>query len=247
MRRLYQEEWHGIPFKSFVKTSATKLADASFYGSLYEVFFKKYKRPEELDPKWLEFKMQAVKLLEERKGFEKKASILSIGCGLGVMEKSLIDEGYSNLEITEVSEAPLKWLAPHVSPDKVHIGFFPDCIAANKLYDFIYLSTVEYCFDQDQLISFLKTVAKRLKPGGVCLLISVSFESAGSFIWPRMKDLIKLILAKVGLKKRGQFFGYIRDRSDFHNAMAAAGFKQLNDGLLEKKTRWDAYWIEGSV
>jgi len=250
MRRFYEKEWQGIPFGSFVKMSATKLADASFYASFYEAFFKKYKRSEDIDPKWLEFKLQAVKLLKEYGRFKKEAAILSIGCGLGIMEKPLIEEGYSNLEITEVSEVPLRWLLPYIDPDKVHIGFFPGCIAADKLYDFIYLSSLEYCFDQDQLIDFLKAVADHLSPGGICLLISVSSEPATPFKWTQvyavLKDFIKFILDKIGLRKRGQFFGYIRNRDDFYHAMTSAGFKQLKDGFLDKKTRWDSYWIQGS-
>jgi SAM-dependent methyltransferase len=230
--------------------SPANLADASFYTSFYEAFFKKYKIMEDLDPQWLEFKLQVVDLLKRYEQFKKDAAILSIGCGLGTIEKALITDGYSNLEVTEVSEMPLRWLLPCISPDKVHIGFFPECIAKDKVYDFVYLSSVEYCFTQDQLIDFLKAVSKHLKPGGICLLISVSFEFTKPFkltqISAALKDCFKVILDKIGLRNRGQFFGYTRNRKDFHDAMVSAGLKELKDGFLEKRTRWDAYWIEAS-
>jgi len=250
MRRFYEKEWHGIPFRSFVKMSAAKIADAPFYEYFYEAFFKKHKRSEDLDPEWLGFKSQAVEFLKQHKKFKKNAAILSIGCGLGTIEKELIEEGYSDLEITEVSKVPLRWLLPYINSEKVHVGFFPNCMAEDKSYDFIYLSSVEYCFDQDQLIDFLKAVSRHLNPGGVCLLISVSLESIEPSkrmrIFVNLKDFIKVILGKIGLREHGQFFGYMRNRGEFHHAMTAAGFKRLNDGLLEKRTRWDAYWIEGS-
>ncbi|MDD5428990.1 MAG: class I SAM-dependent methyltransferase [Candidatus Omnitrophica bacterium] len=247
MRRFYEKEWHGIPFDAFCKMSATDIAGAQFYDSFYDAFFKKYESPDKIDPKWVEFKLQAADLLKGHEKFGKEADILSIGCGLGTVEEALIKDGYSNLEVTEVSEAPLKWLAPHIDPRKVHIGFFPDCIAANKLYDLIYLSSAEYFFDRDQLVDFLKTVSKRLKPGGVCILISVSLESDKPLKLVQVKSLVKFILDKTGIRKRGQFFGYTRTRGDFYDVMSAAGFKQIKDGSIDKKTRWDAYWIEGKT
>jgi hypothetical protein len=56
---------------------------------------------------------------------------------------------------------------------------------------------------------------------------------------------VKFILDRCGIRKRGQFWGYKRNSKDFFEAMAAAGFGQIADGFLEKKTPWDTYWIEG--
>src|SRR3989338_4125944 len=149
-----------------------------------------------------------------------------------------------------MSKEPLKWLLPYIVSDNVHIGFFPDCIPLNRRYDFIYLSGVEYLFDQDQLADFLKAVVRHLVPGGICLVISVSFESIGinqlSYVGESIKSLAKFILEKFAIRKRGQFLGYARNRDDFYRAMAAASLTKINDGVLEKKTQWDTYWIEGS-
>lgn len=248
MRKLYQTEWHGIPFESFSTMSSSRLADASFYSAFYDAFFKKYQNLNELDPSWIELKLQTMKFLKNHSKFEKQSNILSIGCGLGIMEKIFIEEGYSNLEITEVARESLHWLIPSISPDNVHIGFFPYCLPANRLYDFIYLSGVECFFDQDRLIKFLKAVVDRLSPGGVCLLISLSFESRKPIqkAIVHTKDLVKFALDEIGLRNRGQFWGYIRNHKEFHHAMMAAGFIQIKDGFLEKKTNWDTYWIEGS-
>lgn len=247
MRKLYQTEWHGIPFESFVKISSSKLADASFYSAFYDAFFKKYQKLNELDPSWIELKLQTKEFLKQHSKLKKDSNILSVGCGLGIIEKALIEDGYSNLSITEVSTEPLRWLLPHIPSNNVYIGSFPNCIPANKLYDFIYLSSVEYFFDQDQLIDFLKAVADHLSTGGICLMISWSFESMKPLQTAvvNMKDLVKFVLDKIGIRNLGQFWGYIRNREDFYHVMINAGFKQVNDGFLEKNTRWDTYWIEG--
>jgi len=249
MRKIYQNGWHGIPFKSFSRISSVLLADSDFYKHFYRALFKKYNNPSDLEPEWLELKTQVAEFIKEHIGKNKNSDILSVGCGLGIVEKALLGEGYQNLEVTEVSEDPLSWLRQSIAPDKVHIGNFPDCLSDNRTYDFIYLCSVEYFLDQEGFISLLKNVKTRLRAGGKCIIISWSFESFN--LMPRinvmLKDSAKLILEKIGIKHRGQFWGYLRSRIEFFEAMRAAGFIEVNDGLLEKKTRWDTYWIEGKV
>ncbi len=247
MRRLYQTEWHGIPFKSFTKMDSTKVADPLFYKTFYRVFFQKYKNWNDLSPEWVQLKLQTVEFLKNHHAFKKEGNILSIGCGLGIMEKALIDAGYRNLEITEVLQDSLCWIRPHISPEKIYIGDFQNCIPENCLYQFIYLSCIEYLFNQPQLISFLKSVKARLSPGGCCLQISVSCESMNrtQSIVAALKDITRLALEKLDIRHRGQLWGYLRNRKEFYNAMQVAGFTRINDGFLEKKTQWETYWIEG--
>ncbi len=247
MEKVYQKEWLGLQFESFISISSKQIAGADFYKAFYQEFFKKYRHPNELDPQWVQLKLQAGEFLKEKLACGKDGKILSIGCGLGLMEEVLIKEGYQNLEITEVSEDSLRWLKPHIPPGKIHLGFFPECLPKNRLYDFIYLSGVEYWFDHTQLILFLKNVKQRLFPGGICLLISYSLKSEYGIhlIVRKIKRLTKLILEKLRIKSRGQFWGYARNRAEFFQAMSGAGFTRIVDGMLEKKTPWDTYWIEG--
>jgi SAM-dependent methyltransferase len=256
MKKLYQTEWHGIPFDSFAKVSSKKLADSDFYAAFYAKFFEKYRNWSDLKPEWVKLKLQAKQFIKEHPKFGRNQRVLSIGCGLGIMEKALLDEGCDNLEITEVSANPLQWLLPHFPKNQVYIGFFPECIPEGRHYDLIYLSGVEYFFDQKDMIKFLKAVRSRLAPYGVCLMISWSYEfkTKGPNILRRFvilaKQLAYSLLARLGLKPRilgkpRQFWGYLRNQSDFMEAMRAAGFSGIRDGFLEKKTDWDTYYIEG--
>lgn len=248
MRKFYQTEWHGIPLESVAAVSSSRLAGASFYSSFYDAFFKKYSKPEELDQSWVELKKQTAGFLKQNSKCKKESRILSIGCGLGIMEKTLINEGLSNIEVTEISSEPLRWLLPYIQNEHVHIGSFPSCFPDDKIYDFIYLSSVDYFFDKEELIDFLKKVKERLSPEGVCLLISWSFESSRTVrrVLGYVKNLTMFVLEKVSIRKRGQFWGYLRNRRDYQSAMEASGFVKVHDGFLEKKTRWETYWIEGS-
>jgi SAM-dependent methyltransferase len=249
MKKLYQSEWHNISFKSFSKISSKRIADETFYHAFYEQFFKKYSSWSDLDPQWLELKKNTADFIKKNKKIIKESKILSIGCGLGLIEKTLIEEGFVNLEINEVSINPLTWLSPYIAANKIHIGQFPDCLPTDCHFDFIYLAGIEYFFDQNQLIQFLRLVKDRLKKEGICLLISWSIDKEDEKrILIKIKEFTKQLLISFGFLvkyRQMQFWGYIRKRADFFEAMFASGFSNIRDGFLKKNTKWDTYWIEG--
>lgn len=248
MKKLYQTSWHGIHFESFAKLSKSHLPDSSFYASFYENFHRKYRGVDDLDQSWVSLKRQAAGLITNNPKIKKSDRILSIGCGLGLIERVLFQEGFLNVEITEVSEAPLRWVLPLLPSENVHVGFFPDCIPHNDKYDFVLLASVEYFLDDVEFSSLLRSVHNRLLPGGMCLLISWSFDTMclSQRLTAGIKNLVRLMIDKAGIKPRGQFWGYIRRPEEFHRAMAAAGFKHFRDATLDTNTRWDTYWIEAT-
>jgi len=247
MKKMYQSVWHAIPFTSFTAVSSKELAGADFYASFYERFFKIYKKLDDLDPLWIKLKMQIPEFLKRDIKFRKDAAILSIGCGLGFVEKALFEEGFKGLEVTEVSKEPIQWLLPFIPKEHVHIGFFPECVSAGCRYNYIYLAGVDTFFTQIEFIKFLKAIANHLSPDGRCMIISWSFMPSDiiSRIVLNCKDMVRLLLDKLGLKKRGQFWGYIRDIKELHSALVAAGFINIKESFFEKRTPWDTYWISG--
>jgi SAM-dependent methyltransferase len=247
MRKIYQNGWHGIVFEEIITISSTQIAGELFYKTFYQEFFNRYRNWDDLNPEWVRLKLQTVELLKDRMVCGKKGKILSIGCGIGIVERALIIAGYENIELTEVSEDPLHWVVSEIPQENIHLGFFPDCIPQGRLYDFIYLLSVEYFFDQQQLIIFLRKVKERLSWKGICLLISYNLEKRdGVPQWfSTIKEITKLVLEKLNMRSRGQFWGYARTRKEFHQAMEAAGFNGIVEGILGKETSWDTYWIEG--
>ena len=101
MRRFYQESWQGIPFTSFSHISFYHLAEPKFYAVFYEELFRRYKNWDDLpsvwrdnkrtDAKWLIGQLRA-KLAQESGQRTGPVRVLSIGSGVGYMERILLEE-----------------------------------------------------------------------------------------------------------------------------------------------------------
>lgn len=248
MRKTYQTSWHGISFESFAKLSMSRLPDSSFYENFYDNFHRKYSCFDDLDQSWVSLKRQVARWIISNSKIRKTDRILSVGCGLGLIEMVLLQEGFLKLEITEVSEVPLRWILPLVPVENVHIGFFPDCISHNEKYDFVLLAGIEYFLDDVEFSKLLYSVHERLLPGGMCMLISWSFDTTRlpKRLVTGFKYLVRHVIDRAGLRTRGQFWGYIRRPEEFYRAMSAAGFTHICDGTLDTNTNWDTYWIEAT-
>jgi hypothetical protein len=242
MRRIYQSEWQGISFETFAKPDPRRVADRQFYVDFYEAFFRKYKSWEELDHKWMVHKESVAEhILARTQGAD---SILSIGCGLGVIERQLLTEGRGSLEVTEVSEAPLRWLEPLLVNGAAHIGLFPGCVPSDRKYAYVFASTVDYCLDDRHWLEFLKMIPTRLSRDGRVMILSsewVKLSRAACTIRGG-KDLIKEILRAAKIWRPEQFWGWARSPQEYRESFAKAGLTILDDGILDEN---DVYWIEG--
>lgn len=246
MRRMYQEEWHGIPFRSFAKLSSTRLADGAFYSEFYKRFFEKFRSPDDLDAEWLWVKRQARDFVVDRVGGRPGQRILSLGCGLGLIESQLLDAGFSNLEINEVSPEPLRWVSDRFPQDRVHTGFFPRCVPPARRYDVILMLGLEGVLEEAQLRSFLSSVHERLNDGGGLILMSWSHQAGRSrsqAVIDGAKDIVKAVLDRVGLRPRGQLWSFMRSDRELRQAVRSAGFVIGEDGMLPQETRFPTYWI----
>ncbi len=239
MRKFYQTEWQGISFESFCSVSSTTMADTKFYEAFYKEFFKRNAAWSDISPRWIATKNLAAQLIASR--ISSHDLCLSIGCGLGYIEKQLIETHKCDLHVTETSAAPLKWLAPLLTSDRLYIGFFPDCLPSDCSYDFIFLSGVDYCFDQKSWEQFLLSVRSKLTDKGRCLIISGSLQQES------MKGMLRYaisdLLVKLGIRKLGQFWGYLRTKSDYRSAMITADFLRVQEGIISD----GSYWIEGQL
>lgn len=139
MRRFYQESWQGIPFTAFSHISFFHLAEPKFYAVFYEELFRRYKDWEDLpavwrankrkDARWLAGQLRA-KLAQEPVGRDGPVRVLSIGSGVGYMEKTLLEEMPElELHVNEPSTVGMKWLRQHIPAERIYIGL-PPCLPA---------------------------------------------------------------------------------------------------------------------
>jgi len=247
VRRIYQTTWHGIPFNTFATLSSTVLADPQFYHAFYKAFFERYRASDELNPDWVHLKVESIRRVHGKIFSSKEARILSVGCGLGIQEKALLDLGYSDLEVTEVSELPLRWIRPYLSKERIHVGLFPSCLPDDRKYDSILLAGIDVFFDKRQWVGFLSQVKAHLTPAGNCAMISWTLEHENPYVraMQKLKDKVLGILESLRLRHRGQFWGYARTRQEYRMAFARAGFTHLRDETIDTGTSWLTYCLMG--
>ncbi|MCR4665934.1 MAG: class I SAM-dependent methyltransferase [Desulfovibrio sp.] len=254
MRRFYQESWQGIPFTTISHLSFFHLAGSKFYSTFYEELFARYSSWEALPEDWRANKRAIAAWLCERiknrladrgRGSE-PFRVLSIGCGVGYMEKILL-ENLPDIElyVNEPSTVGLKWLRPLLPTDRVFIGFPPVCLPSDIRYDLIYLSAVDYSISTRDLLILFSALTGQLDPGSELLCLSSSYlqedSVVGSFV-NIIKNVIRAFLHYLGVRPQ-QFWGWRRTRRDYHQLFKQSGFFSVTDGFLSESP--DTYWIAG--
>ncbi len=254
MRRLYQETWQGIPFTRFAQTHFFHLADARFYSVFYEELFRRYQSWDDLPETWRKNKTSdalwiAGRLREMRKDGQEPLRVLSIGSGVGYMERMLLKEMRDEIElyVNEPSTVCMKWLRRLIPGERIFIGQPPDCLSPDVFYDMIYLSAVDYGIPQAQLARTLDHLRYQLKPDGeiVCLSASLLEEESlvASFV-NFCKNCLRGALHYLGIRKQ-QFWGWRRTQNEYRDLFLQSGYGSIQDGWLDDG--FDTYWIRASL
>lgn len=254
MRRFYQESWQGIPFTAFSHLSFFMLAEPRFYATFYEELFRRYKNWDDLPLKWRESKIKdaewlASQILQVTSALPPKDEphrILSIGSGVGYMEKILLEKLPDiELHVNEPSTVGMKWLRKIVPAERIYIGLPSVCIPPDITFDVIYLSAVDYGIPARELVRMLDLLRSQLVAGGECICISASLLEEDSFIGSlvnMMKIVIRGFLHYLGIRRQ-QFWGWRRTRKEYRKIFNTAGFDSIEDGFLDDG--FDSYWIRG--
>lgn len=244
MKKFYQTEWLKIPFSSFANLSSKTLPGPEFYNAFYRAVFKKYQSYESLDADWRQKKSDLVDWLAEQ--FHDGAQVLSVGCGLGYMESRLwqLHKDRIDLHVQDYATDAHLWLE-HVMPeDHIHApGERQDSFLE---YDYIYLCAVDYAMANLELIALLNEYINVCKKNGQIILISGSFldETKEKRITRSLKEIVKDVLDRFGARKRGQFWGWKRTRTEYRNLMQAVGLTSITDGFF-RTPQQKRYWIKG--
>ncbi len=175
--------------------------------------------------------------------------MLSIGSGVGFMERMLLQEMHGGVElyVNEPSTVCMKWLRRLIPTNRIFIGTPPDCLSPDIYYDMIYLSAVDYGIPQAQLAQTLANLRYLLLPGGelVCLSASLLQEEtlAASFV-NVCKNYIRGVLHYLGVRRQ-QFWGWRRTRQEYRRLLFEGGYKGVEDGFLDDG--FGTYWIRGQA
>ena len=172
--------------------------------------------------------------------------VLSIGSGVGFMEKTLLEElPELELHVNEPSTVSLRWLRRIIPGERIYIGLPPACLPADVQYDMIYLSTVDYGIPQRELEHLLAELRAQLAPGGEIICLSASLleedSAVGGFV-NAVKIGIRGILHFLGIRRQ-QFWGWRRTRREYQQLFKTAGFAGIADGWLDDG--FETYWIRG--
>lgn len=239
MRRFWQTEWHGISFSSFHPLSSYTLADSDFYDSFYRTLFEKYSCYASLDEKWRYQKDQVADWLMSI--IPCGARVLSVGCGLGYIEQRLWRQypGFIDLHVSDYSTCSLEWLKQILPAERIH-----ESIASESGFDIIYLCAVDYALPSDEIIVLLAKLRQSLRQGGQIIIISASYldNSLLLRLFRDCKDVCMAFLDVFRIRSRGQFWGWMRSKYDYHSLMRRAGLLCLSDGFLVTSGR-KTYWV----
>jgi hypothetical protein len=241
----YQNEWQGISFSSFTKMNEHELADDKFYNNFYFTLFNKYNSFNELSETWKTQKYQIANWLNNF--IEPHAKVLSVGCGLGYIEYSLINNfnKLSNIYVSDFATQSYKWLKKVMPENKF---LHPDDIINSKQkFDLIYFSGVDYALTDSSIITMLSNYKDNLNNNGSCILISASFLHESSYIKEIQKKLINLIKSVIyklykKSKVKGQFWGWQRNRKEYQDLIQNSGFSSFKDGFI-KNNKENIYYI----
>ena len=240
MQKIWQTEWFNIKFNEFTDLNPDKIADSEFYKKFYELFFKKYQSYDDIDDNWkIQKKNVALDIYSNIKKNE-SYSILSIGCGIGYIEKcikDISDKNKDNLKLTALdpNQSSKCWIK-----DFLHFkaGYFPESV--KKMYfDLVFFSNIDYAMNDDDYILFLKSIYEFKVPRLILAYLSKVKNNWSTF--EHLKEIIKPLYHKL---KPHQFWGYLRSIDEHIDLLNKAGFSQFEIGKHQQSNQ--NYWISAT-
>lgn len=168
----YQTEWLGINLPDLAQKlghDLSQVAGASFYNTIYQTLFND--KAFFLDQAWLDKKHNLSNWIHSfiKSNALENAAILSVGCGFGIVELPLIQEGM-NIHLQECQPYSIQYMQkkyPEVFKKTKFILSEDLSNIPSDSYDVVFSITSTYCLDQYTLLSFLKAVRRILKKGGL--------------------------------------------------------------------------------
>jgi hypothetical protein len=244
MIKLYQNEWFGIKFSELsVELSIKDIANVDFYTAFYKEFFKRFCGYHDLPKEWRSIKDEIIHHIDEiytsKTSHDNAKTILSIGCGTGYVENGLCDiNDQMNIVAIEPGVDMTRWVSKKVT---ILQGLFPSVLDEHYSlndFDLVFASSIDYVFDDQSYLVFLKAVHAY----GVREFLLTELFVPESGVLAFIKDTVKNVLKMIGLRavnQSGQLWGYLRTVEEHKIFLQKAGFSIFETG----KYKHGAYWI----
>lgn len=236
--KMYQSTWQGVSLLEIARKlnkSVNSLAKSDIYSRYYSEMEEK---GFQFEPHWLDVKkkmsdviLKFIKTAITKNGI-KTPRILSVGCGFGICEVGLIDEGWS-VDLQECQDKSLNYLKKiQKEPDNIFVCETLDQITGG--YDFIIINQVVYALTDSQYKNLMSNVYRLLNQGGICL----NYESAS--FWEEYKEskeveikrAVKKVIGYERKQKLDLLWGYKRSLDEHIKYLDEAGLEPINEKLL---------------
>jgi len=222
----WQTDWQNIQFTSLdVPLNLFQRPSADFYSAFYSELFKRYNSYDELPLNWKNEK--SVTAHEVLILIGKKKSVLSIGAGLGFVEKEIVYHAQSlTIDTYDFTNTASKWL---VEVDRVNtLKSFSEA----RKYQFIYCTQLLYALSDDEISDFLELVKNHLDVNGFFLTVDTSSnttengnsKSAKSQIKKILKNIFRPLYYFLFKNRSAQLWGWQRDNTEIISHFAKKGF-----------------------
>jgi|GEM_PF-287392 len=161
------------------------------------------------------------------------ARVLSIGAGLGLVERPLWEHGYQ-VDVLECEERSLRYVRARQPDARAMLGDARAIPCADATYDVVYMVTVDYCFSRSDYRRALAEMGRILRPGGRAVCVCMS-----NLAWPAMMTrALRTLLGRAKTDARGQVaWGYLRTVGDHIRAAEAAGLRSRQVYLFDPAHR----------
>lgn len=230
MIKIFSSEWFGIKFEDIVHLSRENIAGEEFYESFYKEFFDRYESFDQIDADWRESKKIIGDFLASH---IESGKVLSVGAGLGFIESYIHKKFGERIEIhvSDFSNVSNRWLRQILPKERIH----GQDVGGD--FDLIYVCIVDYALTDYEFVRMLTELSQALNAGGQLIILT---EILNEGFWTsslyRIKNFVKHFLEVLRVKKRSQFWGYLRTESDFRFMFQDADMYIHDLGFLDKKT-----------
>lgn len=239
MKRMWQSDWFGIKFTDLTRPNPLVRANSNFYDKLYTRLFDIYDNYDQLPDNWKQEKKKSAQWI--RLKLDTGSSILSVGCGIGAIEKALIDLGISpnRITVTDTSEKSLSWIRDELPYQHTLVGEIPACIPEGKTYDAVILSAVEYALNNAQLLGLLASINDLLNVNGKLLLISASVMNDHLSMFSIIKSYLYLLFHSIAKKEMPQFWGFERRPDEIISLLVTSGYEvTCSERISTASSQW---------